>query len=86
MSTDRSWWLINVAGYGKFAFFGTHDEAEERLIAKRDWEGSPWANMRPVIASARSEVQYEIRRLKQHHEQGIQLEPNELEAIGVTPK
>ena len=36
---DKSWWIIDVAGYGDFAFYGTEAEAEERRAAKAEWEG-----------------------------------------------
>lgn len=35
----RNWWLIDIAGYGDFAYFGTQGEAEEMRSHKANWEG-----------------------------------------------
>lgn len=36
---NRNWWIINIRNYGKFAFFGNVEEAEEMRRGKADWEG-----------------------------------------------
>ena len=47
---SRHWWLIVVEGYGKFAFYGTADEADEMRAHKAAWERSV-ATMRRVTES-----------------------------------
>ena len=34
----KHWWIIEVADYGSFNFFGTEEKAEERRAHKAKWE------------------------------------------------
>ena len=38
-SSESAWWIIDVHGYGEFAFHGTEAEAEEMRAHKTRWEG-----------------------------------------------
>jgi hypothetical protein len=35
----RDWWILSIGGYGEYAVYATKDEAEERKLAKAEWEG-----------------------------------------------
>lgn len=50
---SRHWWVIDVAGYGPFAFYGTENEAEEMRAHKAAWEGGAGTKKR---ATTRNEI------------------------------
>lgn len=76
----RVWWWLTVHGYGRFLFFGTIKEAQMRLAWKMNWEGGR-GYMTPVEYESLIAVENEKNRLRDARASGVQLEPNELEAI-----
>lgn len=78
----REWWLIDIENYGDYAFYGTEEEAEIERAGRAEWEGERGTKKR--ISAYSSEVVKAARRLRNFHDEGRKLEPNELEAIGVT--
>jgi len=61
----RHWWVIKVAGYGEFAFYGTESEADEMRAHKSQWEGGIATKMPADQSAAAVEkraawVRYEI--------------------------
>lgn len=61
----RSWWSINVTGYGRFEYFGTAAEAEEMREHKEDWEGGRGTKRKAKpeeILKARADVEAMVAR------------------------
>ena len=61
--TKRQNWVIAVANYGSFLFFGTEKEADDRRAAKAEWEHAA-ARMREAEAGETSDDK--IHRCKNH--------------------
>ena len=83
MSDQRQWWIIDVVGYGDFSFYGTEVEAEDARAHKAEWEGGI-GKKRPADRATERDRQLMASSIKQfqwEHENGVELEANELEAI-----
>ena len=83
MSDQRQWWIIYITDYGDFSFYGTEKEADETRIHKADWEGG-LGSMRPADTTGAEDgekIAASIKQFRWEHENGVELEANELEAI-----
>lgn len=61
----RHWWVIEVAGYGPFGFYGSASEAEEMRAHKSRWEQGVGTTRKaeqddPVVQKRIAWAQYEI--------------------------
>ena len=62
---ERTWWSINVSGYGRFSYFGNTEEAEKMRAHKEDWEGGRGTKRKAKpeeIEKARKETQEMVAR------------------------
>jgi hypothetical protein len=67
-TVSRQWWVITVAGYGDFAFYGTEDESEEMRRHKARWEGG--VGRKRLAADDDPLVQRQTERVKREVELG----------------
>lgn len=77
----RYWWLISIAGYGDFAFYGTEREAENMRRHKAYWEGG--TGRKEQIAATHREARAERKSIKIRKGLGCCLDEREYEAIGI---
>lgn len=85
MPDARQWWIIDVAGYGTFATYGTVEEAEDMRAHKAKWEGGV-GRKRPAVTTDASDTRLVESRKdmwRSDHADGVELEPNEREALGL---
>lgn len=64
---SRQWWVINVGGYGEFAYYGSEEEAEEMRAHKARWEGGVGRKRKaeqddPIVLRQMDWVRHEIER------------------------
>ncbi len=85
MPETRKWWIIDVQGYGALAVYGTEMEAESTRAAKAEWEGSTGTKRLAVFTDKIDVRMVEDQQdeWRDDHEGGVELEPNQREAIGV---
>jgi hypothetical protein len=73
----RTWWTIDITGYGTFTVFATEAEADQKRRDKAEWEGGR-GRKRAADADEIAEAKEHIR-WKQANE--YPMEPEELEAL-----
>lgn len=63
LGLPRSWWTLEITGYGDFSVYASEKEAEQVCQDKAEWEGGT-GTKRPATAEEILEAKREILRKK----------------------